>query len=136
MGLRARPQPVHRYAILDGAGASYARIVPDLEVLDGERVGAVVDAKYKAYAEATADGSPTSRVGGDDLYQLAFYGAAIAEGPELFVVVPRGEGARLRDRWMHIRVGEQRLRLVEMDLSAVLREGGCPWTWRLRMCGR
>ena len=45
-GLRIRPQPRERRTILDAEGRLYREVRPDVEVLDGDRVVAVVDAKY------------------------------------------------------------------------------------------
>ncbi len=124
LGLWSRPQPRERRAILDADGHPYREIRPDVEVLDGDRVVAVVDAKYKRYAEGKGndEGEPVGRISNDDLYQLAFYGAAVGTQPLLVIAAPSDPERPVGSRWCAIRLAEeQRLNLVGVDLAKLTR---------------
>ncbi|WP_170229786.1 5-methylcytosine restriction system specificity protein McrC [Polyangium fumosum] len=125
LGLRAVAQKQDRCAITTAGGAEYRRVIPDIEVLRGAEVIAVVDAKYKAYFRANEQGSPLLRITNDDIYQLAFYGSRVPYPVLLAIVSPRGgEGPSLDDRWRTLYLAGQSLRLVGVDLAA-LAKGSC-----------
>jgi len=125
LGLRAVAQKQDRYAITTVGGAEYRRVIPDIEVLRGAEVIAIVDAKYKAYCRADAQGSPLLRIANDDIYQLAFYGARMPDPVVLAIVSPHeGEGPALDNRWRTVYLAGQSLRLVGVDLVA-LAKGSC-----------
>lgn len=73
-GLTVKAQMPDRGAFLDGVGAVYRRVRPDLVVFRDRLPVAVIDAKYKDYWKATGSaGVPLKRVSNEDLYQLFFY---------------------------------------------------------------
>ena len=72
-GLSVRSQQADRGALVDRDGFLYRSVRPDVVIYAGDRPVAVVDAKYKSYWEASADGSPVRKVSNEDLYQLFFY---------------------------------------------------------------
>jgi 5-methylcytosine-specific restriction enzyme subunit McrC len=72
-GLSITSQQTDQAALLDRDGFVYRSVRPDVVVYAGEKPVCVIDAKYKDYWEASADGSPARRVSNEDLYQLFFY---------------------------------------------------------------
>ncbi|WP_437504936.1 5-methylcytosine restriction system specificity protein McrC [Sorangium sp. So ce1099] len=129
LGLRAVAQKQDRRAITTADGAEYCRVIPDIEVLRGEQVIAVVDAKYKAYCLADDDGSPSLRIANGDLYQLAFYGSR-GPGPVMLAIVSpqEGEAPSLDQRFRTIHVAGQPLRLIGVDLGALAGERHSIWS--------
>ncbi len=123
LGLRVRLQPRERRAIMDAEGRTYREVRPDIEVLDGNRVVVVVDAKYKRYAEGGSEGAPVRPVSNDDIYQLAFYGAAMGTQPQLVIVAPTNPNHPLGARWCEISLAGQRLHIVGVDLAKLPRGG-------------
>jgi 5-methylcytosine-specific restriction enzyme subunit McrC len=94
LGLVVRSQEADRGALLDRDGHRYRRIRPDLVIYREGLPIAVVDAKYKEYWPAAADGCPAHRVSNEDLYQLFFYAQRLqlrhrlASAPAAFILAP------------------------------------------------
>lgn len=124
-GWCTRVQHRDRWAVLDGEGSPYREICPDIEVLDGDHVIAVVDAKYKRYAVGGEEGAVVERLSNDDLYQLAFYGVALearqGTAPALIIVSPADPDRPLADRWRRITVADRPLTLTGVDLALLPR---------------
>ena len=83
---------------------------------------AVVDAKYKRYAIGQEDGVPERKLTSEDLYQLAFYGAALGADTELIVVSPIDEDSPdLAERYRQVLVADRAIRIVGVDLQEMVR---------------
>ena len=136
-GLHVLVQPRHKLAIFDGDWTTYREPRPDMEIADGQGdVVAVVDAKYKHYLRAKADGSPERPLDSTDLYQLAFYGMRAKETSKasrfhgVFVVSPaHPDHLPLSERYRTVYVRDDLpLHLVGVDLERLPeREGLALW---------
>ncbi len=74
LGLEMRPQQADRLALVDGEGAPYRQVRPDVVAFRGDSPVAVIDAKYKDYWQGAGQGhEPLERISNSDLYQLFFY---------------------------------------------------------------
>ncbi|MBW1947527.1 MAG: hypothetical protein JRI33_06260 [Deltaproteobacteria bacterium] len=72
-GFVIQSQAPDRQALLDAEGQKYVSVRPDLLVFRSQTLYGVIDAKYKPYWVAAADGSPARRISNADIYQLFFY---------------------------------------------------------------
>jgi 5-methylcytosine-specific restriction endonuclease McrBC regulatory subunit McrC len=73
-GFSIDSQAPDRKALLDAEGYPYISVRPDLIVSQNRIVRGVIDAKYKRYWAAAADGSsPARKIANEDIYQLFFY---------------------------------------------------------------
>ena len=73
-GFSIDSQAPDRKALLDAEGYPYVSVRPDLIVSWNRIVRGVIDAKYKRYWPAAADGfSPVRKIANEDIYQLFFY---------------------------------------------------------------
>ncbi len=73
-GFHLAPQAPDKGALIDAEGYPYRSVRPDLIVSSAGKVCGVIDAKYKPYWPAAADGlTPARKISNADLYQLFFY---------------------------------------------------------------
>ena len=79
VGIEVLSQASDRQALVDAVGVSYRSVRPDLILMASGRPLAVLDAKYKDYANADANGKPCRKIENADLYQLFFYAQRLAQ---------------------------------------------------------
>ncbi|MCU0290924.1 MAG: McrC family protein [Thermoanaerobaculaceae bacterium] len=140
LGLEMRPQQADRRALVDGEGAVYRAIRPDVVAYRGELPVAVIDAKYKDYWRGSGyEREPQQRIANDDLYQLFFYSQrlqlkhALARPPKAIIICPlpsddeRDRTPMLADRYQRVmcRSGHDapsEVHLVLLPLTDILRD--------------
>jgi McrBC 5-methylcytosine restriction system component len=73
-GLGVRAQFTQQHSLVDGKGADYRNIRPDIILYGNHKPIAVIDAKFKSgYVEADSNGVPQKLVSSADIYQMYFY---------------------------------------------------------------